>query len=145
MADERESEGGSEPSESLAASALPGELPTAGRSLTAEQYGVDADAVERLVVGIAPIGVATHLWKLPPQPDPCACEVFAVRRPGTNEIPGIQGVKLARLGGGGVVLPPLAQLYLAPGSLPTKKTYPDLGKLSERTTGFEPATLTLAT
>lgn len=57
------------------------------------------------------------LWRQPPQPDPCACGVFAVHRPGLNEPSGIpgQGVKLAGLIGG-VTLPPLAELYLAPGS-----------------------------
>jgi hypothetical protein len=58
-----------------------------------------------------------NLWRQPPQPDPCACGVFAVHRPGLNEPSGIQGqgVKLAALIGG-VSLPPLAELYLAPGS-----------------------------
>jgi hypothetical protein len=57
-----------------------------------------------------------RLRQWPEPPGPCPCDVFAVRRPGINETPGIQGVRLARLGGGGVVLPPLASLYLAPGS-----------------------------
>jgi hypothetical protein len=64
---------------------------------------------------IEPLDIPTELWKWP-QPGRCACDAFAVRRPGLNEVPGIQGVRLAQLGGGGVVLPPLASLYLAPGS-----------------------------
>jgi hypothetical protein len=80
-----------------------------------ERFADVGDEFARLDVrvGLGPIDTTT--WKQPPPPDPCACPVFAVHRTGLNE-PGGQGVRLASLPPGNVVLPPLAELYLAPGS-----------------------------
>ena len=117
MGDERESQVGPEPSENPTAWVWPGGLPSGGRSHMAERSEVDADAIERLEFNPEPIEIPTP-WKPPPPPppDPCACEAFAVHRPGLNETPGISGVRLASLPPGNVSLPPLAQLYLVPGS-----------------------------
>ena len=76
-----------------------------------------ADAADpvRLDVHVGPGPVNTTTWKSAPPPDPCACPATAVHRSGFNE-PGGRGVLLASLPPGVVQLPPLAQVYLAPGS-----------------------------
>jgi hypothetical protein len=80
----------------------------------AEKHEVDpAEARLDVHVNLGPIDTTT--WKLPPPADPCACPASAVHRTGLNE-PGGQGVGLGSLPPGNVVLPPLAQTYLAPGS-----------------------------
>ncbi len=81
----------------------------------ADEHEVDAaDAVDRLDlhVGLGPMDTVT--WRSPPPPDPCACPVVAVHRPGVSS--GAQGVGLGSLPPGSVTFPPLAQVYLAPGS-----------------------------
>jgi hypothetical protein len=80
----------------------------------AEKHAVDpAEARLDVHVNVGPID--TGIWKLPPAPDPCACPVTAVHRTGMNE-PGGQGVAVGSLPPGNSVPPPLAQMYLAPGS-----------------------------
>jgi hypothetical protein len=81
----------------------------------AEEHEVDPGDAARMDVRIdlGPIDIPT--WKSPPPADPCACPANAVHRTGLNE-PGGQGVGLGSLPPGSVVPPPLAQLYLPPGS-----------------------------